>query len=580
MALAYGDFHELSHQLRFLLFEIGIGLPQSAINHFITRAHRDCLQRLQQAALKEQLIHATIASHHAHDFLDLLQHKIKPVQPASVFYQWQSLRREVDESIANEALAIAYRQTWSADLKQAAKGQTSFWVWLNEHYGSQELLEFLEQWGSIGHPNHPVFRSKIGFNRREVIQYSPEFNARVAIHWGALRRDRANIIQGRTQYLPLLANQFPQEYLRWSERLTFNQLNPADYIPVPIHPWQWRNQVKDLFAQLIDHKELIFMPHFQMTKPSMSFRTMMPQGKNACHLKLATAIHTTSALRTVSPASVHNGPPVTDWLSGLLAQQDYYHQSLFLAGDLAGLNVNHPAIPSHHKNQLALLIRANPIQFITANQRLVPLASLFSHSPISGCYLLTEIINSSNLSPLQYFRNYCQCVLAGQLHLLLCYGVALESHQQNTLVTFADHRPVALVIRDLGGIRICTHPFFDDVPKPVFHPESSINTDSLEEICNKFIHGNLLSNLACWISSLSIHYKIPEKSLWQIVHQQIKTGLDNCKGKINSHILYYFQQQLLTHSWQHKSLLSMRLNQGNPSDIYTTISNPLSELNE
>ncbi len=73
MALAYGNFHELSHQLRFLLFEIGIGLPQNSIDYFITLAHRELLNRLQQAALMEGLINAPIASHHVHDFINQLE---------------------------------------------------------------------------------------------------------------------------------------------------------------------------------------------------------------------------------------------------------------------------------------------------------------------------------------------------------------------------------------------------------------------------------------------------------------------------------------------------------------------------
>lgn len=53
MALAYGNFHELSHQLRFLLFEIGIGLPQNSVDYFITLAHKNTLKRLQHASIKE-----------------------------------------------------------------------------------------------------------------------------------------------------------------------------------------------------------------------------------------------------------------------------------------------------------------------------------------------------------------------------------------------------------------------------------------------------------------------------------------------------------------------------------------------
>ena len=92
MALAYGNFHELSHQLRFLLFEIGIGLPQSSVDYFITLAHKNALMRLQHLARVEELIASPIASHHVHDFIDQLQIKLKYSDPASQFFQWNNFR--------------------------------------------------------------------------------------------------------------------------------------------------------------------------------------------------------------------------------------------------------------------------------------------------------------------------------------------------------------------------------------------------------------------------------------------------------------------------------------------------------
>ena len=113
MALA-GDFHELSHYLRFLLFEVGIGLPQNSIDYFISSAHRQCLQRLQEAARVEGLVDSPILSHHVHDFLEQLRQRLKQSQPSSLFFRWQTLRTELDESIANEAMSQAYRQRWQS----------------------------------------------------------------------------------------------------------------------------------------------------------------------------------------------------------------------------------------------------------------------------------------------------------------------------------------------------------------------------------------------------------------------------------------------------------------------------------
>ena len=193
MALAYGNFHELSHQLRFLLFEIGIGLPQSSIDYFITLAHKNALQRLQHSALMEGLINSPIISHHVHDFIDQLQMKLKHSDPASQFYQWTSIRDELDESIANDALALAYKQRWDAQICNEASQYHSLWSWINSKQTARQTFLFLEQWGYQGHPSYPGFRAKMGFTRREVLQNSPEFQAKISLHWCALSKNQMSM---------------------------------------------------------------------------------------------------------------------------------------------------------------------------------------------------------------------------------------------------------------------------------------------------------------------------------------------------------------------------------------------------
>jgi len=104
MALAYGSFHELSHQLRFLLFEMGIALSQQHIDYYITLAHRTYLKKLQQAAIEEGFISAPLMSHHVHDFLEQLRSKLKETLPESRFFSWDKLYYQCNETIANTAL--------------------------------------------------------------------------------------------------------------------------------------------------------------------------------------------------------------------------------------------------------------------------------------------------------------------------------------------------------------------------------------------------------------------------------------------------------------------------------------------
>lgn len=533
MALAYGDFHELSHQLRFLLFEMGIGLQQNAVEAFISSAHRNCLQRLQQSALREKLINEPLQSHHVHDFLYQLKNRLALKNEDA---GWQILRQELDDSIANEALAMAYRQRWQQELIREAKGYFRFWDWLRDAHSAAQLLSFLEQWGS--HPCYPNLNP--GFTRREVLQYSPEFNAQVKLHWCALRRSAANTFSrdASSSYNSLIEKHFPHEYAAFREKLLFKQSNPDEFHPVPVHPWQWRNRLQQSLSPLIDKKELHLIPYHQITRPTLSFPTMIA-GDNTCRIKLPLTVvaHHETALSAV--------------INKLLAQHNYYHQSLYLTQDLAGIQLATPSKPDINGHQLSLSLHENPHQAINNEDSLIPLAALFTLSPLSRKPLLFDIIQASGLPPLHYFKLYCQCVVYGQLHLLLHYGIGMEAHQRNTLVSFKDNRPQALVIRDLRGIAVCNNGLYQDSLEPVLQ-DSTFITSSLSEISNAFIQGNLCNNLGFWVTFIGHHYSLEATTLWQIVYTTIERAMGEMAKTVKPAVLAAQRASILLHPWQQK----------------------------
>lgn len=574
MILSSSHINELNVQLRSLLLNADFPVSSNQMEHFLFTSYQQCFNRLKRAAFSEGLIDKKVTSQSIATYLELL--KIYAKNRKVQFKNWHSLNEELNESIANQALALAYQYQWHKKIRRQAKGYSNLWSWLIEQFDQQQVLNFLEQWGCMGHPSHPNFRAKIGFNRREVIQYSPEFNSEVTICWAAIHHSLAFTSTSKSVFHWIFSNHFPKEYSLWSESLRLKKLKSEDYYPLPIHPWQWANKLQTLAKPLVEEHQFILNPVYQQTKPSMSFRTMMPLAKHGPHLKLAVGVHTTSSLRTVSPASVSNSSTLSQWLNELLAQNQYYRGKLFLARDLAGINVLHPSIPDNEKKHLALIVRENPLQWIRLNQKLVPVASLFKRSPISRRSLLSELIELSKSNPVNYFTDYCRCVLASQLHLLLCYGIALEAHQQNTLIIFQANRPSGLVIRDLGGIKICNHPLYEKVIKPTLHPDSTITCTGLSELSNKFIHGNLLSNLAYAIDCLSVDYELSKPILWQRVRQILDDILEELRTKTESQIHHWHRTKLLVEPWQQKCLLAMRLHENQNEDLFSMIRNPLS----
>ncbi|HAZ7574086.1 siderophore biosynthesis protein [Legionella sp. PATHC032] len=574
MALAYGNFHELSHQLRFLLFEIGIGLPQNSVDYFITLAHKNTLNRLQHASIKEKLIQSTIASHHVHDFIDQLQIKLKNSMPESTFFQWRKIRAALDESIANEALAYAYRQNWNTQLRNEAMHYKSLWAWINNELSPYQTLLFLEQWGSLAHPYHPAFRAKIGFTRREVLQNSPEFQAKVSVHWCALNKTKIQSIKPKIDYINRISQEFPKEYFYWREKLLFSHINPDEYYPIPVHPWQWRNQLQMAFASLIDNKSLILLPHHQTLIPSLSPDIMMPTKSTQYTLKLATTLSTSLAGKLDNSDNVVS---LTNWLDSLLAKSNYYQNTLFICKNLESISADDQTLSEYNRKKLLFGLYQNPLHKIRQNQRVVPLPALLTHSPCTNTPLLIEIIKASDLHPMAYFTEYCYKMLFGQLHLLLKYGLALEVEQHNILVIFDDNKPQGIIIKEPNNLKICHHELFKNVQKPDVSDHLSIYTKDLNKIRTLFIQGTLKNHLNHLIGCLRDEYQISEKTLWGLTRQTMQTVFKDLPKDIEPRILSWQQHLLLHDNWEHQPELLLSLHSNLNPNITIKESNPLSE---
>jgi siderophore synthetase component len=142
----------------------------------------------------------------------------------------------------------------------------------------------------------------------------------------------------------------------------------------------------------------------------------------------------TSAVRTVSPAAVHNGPRLSALLLKLTADLP-----LTVLAETAAGAVIVDGRPSRH---LAHLLREAP--GVGPGEVVLPLAAL----GVPG--LLREAVGDR---PYRWFGALA-AILWSPLITVLDRGVALEAHGQNTLVVLRDGRPVRIVYRDLGGVRV------------------------------------------------------------------------------------------------------------------------------
>ena len=300
------------------------------------------------------------------------------------------LRAELDNSVANLTLA-----------RQARPNPDGGPPLLRRH----PTVAAVEQLVVDGHPLHPCCRTRIGLTPADVVRYAPEHRPTV----------------------DLAVIDVPAE--RW--HTTGTGLPPR----LLMHPWQ-RDRLLDRHPHLRDTGATV------PAHPLMSLRTLAPVGEPDWHVKTAVDVQMTSAVRTVSPAAVHNGPA----LSRLLAP---------LAGDLeilaetAGGAVLVDGAPCRG---LAMIRRRAPRP--GTGEVIMPLAALAAHSPADGRPLAVEAVTLGYPGRPADFLADLVHLLFPPLTRLLHLGIALEAHGQNLAVALRAGRPVRLLYRDFGGVRV------------------------------------------------------------------------------------------------------------------------------
>jgi len=194
-------------------------------------------------------------------------------------------------------------------------------------------------------------------------------------------------------------------------------LSTGDGAPpvLPMHPWQWA-RLRESYPWLRHSGRR------QPARPLMSLRTLATG--DGWHLKTALDVQMTSAVRTVSPAAVRNGPAVSALLARLAARTKHF-------GVLRETAAGAVLVDGEPNRSLAYVRRQAP--------RLRP--------DESAAPLATVPVNED------FFGDLVR-LLFPPLLTLLHLGVALEAHGQNMLVVLQQGRPVRLLYRDIGGLRL------------------------------------------------------------------------------------------------------------------------------
>ncbi|RDG35913.1 IucA/IucC family protein [Streptomyces corynorhini] len=318
-----------------------------------------------------------------------------------------------------------------------------------------DLFLTAEQSLLLGHPLHPTPKSREGLSEAEVRRYSPELRGSFPLHWMAVDRsvlatDSAWTEQGRV---------LPAEQL--TARFLGDVPLPDNTVALPLHPWQAREVThRPQVGRLLDAGLLHDLgTHGASWHPTSSIRTVHRPGA-AAMLKLSLGVRITNSRRENLRKELHRGVEVHRLLrAGLAKEWQAAHPGFDIVRDPAWLAVDTPE--GEPVTGLDVMLRHNPF---SRSDDAVCIAGLTAPRPAPGrtgmSTRLTEAVSAlaarTGRSPgavsAEWFLRYLDHVVRPVLWLDGTAGIALEAHQQNTLVILdADGWPVGGRYRDNQG---------------------------------------------------------------------------------------------------------------------------------
>ncbi|MER0242095.1 IucA/IucC family protein [Streptomyces sp. HSW2009] len=350
--------------------------------------------------------------------------------------------------VGRVADSVRRTATFLADRRSAPADPSTGGLFLA---GEQALL--------LGHPLHPTPKSREGLSDAEARAYSPEQRGSFPLHWLAVQRsvlaaDSAWTERGR----PVSADRLVASVIGAVPPL------PDGTVPLPLHPWQAREVGHRGAVQALVEAGLVrdLGPCGDPWHPTSSVRTVyQPAGR--AMLKLSLGLRITNSRRENLRKELLRGVEVHRLLRSGLAEEWRAAcpggVGFDIVRDPAWLGVDGPdgePVPG-----LDVVVRHNPF---TAEDDVVCLAGLVSPRPWPHrtglrshlAHLVERLAARTGRSlsavSTEWFLRYLHTVVRPVLWLDGAAGVALEAHQQNTLVLLdADGWPAGGRYRDNQG---------------------------------------------------------------------------------------------------------------------------------
>ncbi|KAI0300834.1 IucC family-domain-containing protein [Russula brevipes] len=297
---------------------------------------------------------------------------------------------------------------------------------------------------------------------------------------------------------------------------------PQGHIIMPIHELQVPH-ILEKFKEATAYPEEFSVPaHAQQSIRSVVLPDILPN----THLKLGVGIKLTSAVRTISPASVYVGPRFSTQVVPVL----HFDPSLLtVARELA--SVGHVEPDGEIAKHCGAIVRECHENGSEARgERLIVCTSLVERGHAGTDGVTPSVVRVFKLDTdeerIRWLDEFVRLFFAAFLPPMMRDGVAFEAHPQNTVARFslaAPHELRGFVIRDFGGLRV--HPptllASTGVALDVL-PGHSIVAETLDDVYTRMYHTVFHNHLQQLVRVLGLHYS---GKGWEVIRVRLREAI-------------------------------------------------------
>ncbi|MDR7211891.1 GNAT family N-acetyltransferase [Flavobacterium piscis] len=326
----------------------------------------------------------------------------------------------------------------------------------NANNPEQTFIES-EQSLILGHTVHPLPKSREGFSKAELLQYSPETGGKFALHFFLVHPE--NVIEKSAEDY-LMTDYLREEISKYANKQTKELLEfYRQYKVVPTHPWEanyllGQKEVKEMQSRQLLFSLGQFGPSYTATS---SVRTVY-NDESEWMYKFSLHVKITNSFRVNYLHELNRGYDAaqlmkTDWGKGI--RKDYPQIQLITDPAFIAVIYEDKIIDGFSTS-----VRQNLFHGAGKNKNVTMVASLCQDGFLGESPRILNLINkaakkqdtSITDTALSWFKQYLNISLTPLIGIFNKYGFGAEFHQQNILVEFDENLfPSKLYFRDNQG---------------------------------------------------------------------------------------------------------------------------------